>query len=561
MNRIANLVPHRWQALACSALLLATTASAQIDCSNPALVTPSGAKVAVASNPQYFTYKGQLIPLVGISHEYICHIAQPLRDAEYCTLATYPTVFATMKANKNNVQRLWTIFNHSPGQGPTGAPYANEQPFLRTGGKWDLRTINQTYLNNLEKVVCEAYKNDIVVELTLLDPWDGDWATGPFNAANTVTYPDPANVAVNVTPGFALEEHFMRYENGSGTADNTSAAKEARKGQKLAIQSIVNKLKRWPNVIWEVANEADFENVTPTHLNTFQNAMIAHIKTYDTTHPIMVNTHTKALSPEPGTFAWNLTGANAQSLHYTRITDARYGAIELQRDGTLTAARANYPIAFNENRFISASARTAIAVRNEAWEFMLNEGGLFDAYSIDRSALSVQNASTQLGPLYNFLTGAVVSPVPASISNLATMQQTTCNGASDWCTGLPAYGASDQGTCTAQASNAYWATMKSSTDLAVYVHHGTQMSGTFGGYAPKGCDNTVPGNGYRHPSFQYRVPQSGCWSAVWIDPTTGNVISGGLVNLVANTLYSPSTYPYYRHDIAFLARFVQAGSC
>jgi hypothetical protein len=554
MNRIANPVPRRWQALACSTLLLASAASAQIDCSSPGTVTPTGAKVAIASNPQYFTYKGQLLPLVGMSHEYICHIAQPLRDAEYCTLATYPAVFATMKTNKNNVQRLWTIFNHSPGLGPTGAPYAHEQPFLRTGGKWDLRTINQTYLNNLEKVVCEAYKNDIVIELTLLDPWDGDWTTGPFNAANTVTYPDPANVAVNVTPGFSQKAHFLSYETGA--IDTSSAAKEARKGQKLAIQSIVNKLKRWPNLIWEIANESDFDAVTPANLNTFQNSMIAHVKTFDTTHPIMVNSHTS------GTFAWNLTGATAQGLHYTRITDGRYGAIELQRDtGPLAAARAGYPLSFNENRFISGSARTAIAVRSEAWEFMLNEGGIFDAYSIDRSALSVQNASTQIKALYNFLTGAVVSPVPASISNLATVQQTTCNGASDWCTGLPAYGASDQGTCTAQAANAYWATMKSNTDLAVYIHHATQMPGTYGGWAPKSCDNMAPGTGFRNPSFQYRVPQTGCWSAVWIDPFNGSVIAGGLVNLVANTWNSPSTYPYYRHDIAFLARFVQAGSC
>src|SRR6185295_6482600 len=167
-------------ALAAGALLLASAANAVVLCPSPASVTPTGAKVAVSTaNPQYFTYKGQLIPLVGISHEYICHIPQPQRDAQYCTLASYPDIFASMKTNKNNVQRLWAIFNHSPGTGPYGAPFTNEQPFIRTGGKWDLRTINNNYLNNLEKVVCEAYMNDIVVELTLLDPWDGDWLTGP----------------------------------------------------------------------------------------------------------------------------------------------------------------------------------------------------------------------------------------------------------------------------------------------------------------------------------------------------------------------------------------------
>ena len=309
MNRIAR-------ALACGTLLLASTADAQINCNSPQSVTPTGAKVAVSSaNRQYFTYKGQLIPLVGISHEYICHIAQPLRDAQYCTLATYPAVFSTLKNNKNNVYRLWAIFNHSPGTGPYGEPFDDEHPFPydEDTHKWDLRTINTNYLNNLEKVVCEAYKRDIVIELTLLDPWDGDWLTGPFNPQHTVSYPDPNNVAQMVTPGFTQKEHFLTYEKG--TSDTTSAAKEARKAQKKAIESIVNQLKRWPNIIWEVANESDLANVTPANLNTFQNAMIAHIKSFDTTHPIMVNSHTKAASPQPGTFAWNLTGATAASLH------------------------------------------------------------------------------------------------------------------------------------------------------------------------------------------------------------------------------------------------------
>jgi hypothetical protein len=569
----------------CGALLLASAAGAQQPlCPSPQAITPSGANVAVSTaNRQYFTYKGQLIPLVGMSHEYICHIDQPDADTNpdrnprYCTLAKYPEVFAAMKTNGNNVQRLWAIFNHSPGTGApdviTHAPFPNEQPFARVDfaqpqdngktWKWDLRTLNGTYLSNLEKVVCEAYMRDIVIELTLLDPWDGDWETGPFKPINTIAYPDPNNATQMVSPGFAQREHFLSYENG--TSDTTSAAKEARKAQKQAVQMIVNKLKRWPNLIWEVANEPDFSTVTPANLDTFENDMIAYIKTYDTTHPIMVNGHTQAIpsptAPVPGTFAWNLTGANAASLHYTLVTNAQYGAIELQRNSSQTSARANMPLAFNENRFVSGTARTADAIRSEAWEFMLNEGGLFDGYSLDRSALEAQKASTQLKALYNFLVApGITGGIPTYISNLAAMQQTTCSP-SDWCKGLNNWGTSEQGSCTNQAANVYWSTMKSSTDLAVYIHHATQMSGTNGGYAAKTCDTTVPGTGFQNPNFQYRVPQSGCWAAVWIDPATGARISGGLIDRTANTWYSPSSYPYYRHDVVFLASLWRTGTC
>jgi hypothetical protein len=86
------------------------------------------------------------------------------------------------------------------------------------------------------------------------------------------------------------------------------------------------------------------------------------------------------------------------------------------------------------------------------------------------------------------------------------------------------------------------------------------MSGTNGGYVARLCGNGTSSS-YRTTTFQYRVPQSGCWAEVWINPATGTKLAGGLVNRVANTLYSPASYPYYKHDIVFLATLVGAGSC
>ncbi|HEY8019999.1 MAG TPA: hypothetical protein VIH93_02800, partial [Thermoanaerobaculia bacterium] len=51
--------------------------------------SPTGAPVALTSNHHYFVYKGATLPLLGMSYEYLCHIAQPQRAAQYCALSNY----------------------------------------------------------------------------------------------------------------------------------------------------------------------------------------------------------------------------------------------------------------------------------------------------------------------------------------------------------------------------------------------------------------------------------------------------------------------------------------
>ena len=562
----ASVKPLRTVLLGGALLLASTTLARAITC--PAAGTPAGAPVAISvANPQYFTYKGVITPFVGISHEYICHISQePALDAQYCSLASYPGVLTTLKNNQNNIIRLWGIFNHSPGiaNSSTHLPFTDEQPFIVSGGKWDLRTINTNYLANLESVVCDAYNKNIVVEMSLLATWDGDWTQGPFHTNNTQSFLDPVS-GTTLSPGFAAEKNFISYENTTTKTDTTRAAQIARQAQKDAIAAIVNRLKKYPNVIWEVANEPDFvgsSGATGKSVLDLQKDMVTVIQANDTAHPIMINGHTNdTVTPANSTFAWLVPGAKAASLHYERNSGTNlFGAIEVQQTPSLTVARANMPLAFNENRFVNSTSRTANDIRSEAWEFMLNEGGMFDAYSIDRGAMEAQAVSTQLKALYNFLVApSIIGGIPTYITDLSTVQQTTCNGASDWCKGIGAYDTAESGTCAA-GPHIFWATMKSTTDLALYIHHALQMSGTGGGYIAALCGNGST-NGYQNPSFQYRLPQAGCWAIEWIDPKTGTKISGGLIDRLANTWYSPSSYPFYKHDIVFLASLWRTGSC
>ena len=225
------------------------------------------------------------------------------------------------------------------------------------------------------------------------------------------------------------------------------------------------------------------------------------------------------------------------------MTDARFGAIELQRDSTQAAARANFPLAFNENRYILGTQRTADSVRSEAWEFMLNEGGLFDAYSLDRSTTAAQNTSTQLKALYDFRS----RPQSWAGSRPTSRTSPPCNRRAATGRTTGAGGSRPGGQRQGDLHDA------AGEHLLVdhEIQHGPRRlhppcdpdGGTPGGYIAKLCGNGTPGSGFQSPGFQYRVPQSGCWAAVWIDPATGTRIGGGLINLTANVWNTPSTLP------------------
>ena len=106
----------RWLPLffACALFLPAFPARAQSCPDDPAAVAPIA---PVSYNPKYLTYKTSPsfpISLVGMSHEYLCHIPQPQRVGQYCALGSYPAVLADLQANWNSLIRLWTVFNHSP---------------------------------------------------------------------------------------------------------------------------------------------------------------------------------------------------------------------------------------------------------------------------------------------------------------------------------------------------------------------------------------------------------------------------------------------------------------
>lgn len=213
------------------AALLLSSGGATTQAQEPDEPEASAALAVVPTTPisvdgpasRYFRYGGELLPLIGVSGEYLpqVEIVRPgggvLSDrdaglvADYCVynavngVRKFQRCINQLKAAGLNKLRLWVGLNHSPGsprsccpaQGACTAlpdttvttPYTNEQLLPRIGNKWKLdaaqSAYDATYLARLVEVITYARDNGVIVEVTLFDAWQ----------AGTSAHPAPAGAA------------------------------------------------------------------------------------------------------------------------------------------------------------------------------------------------------------------------------------------------------------------------------------------------------------------------------------------------------------------------------
>src|SRR5258706_13539126 len=149
-------------AMALLLLCLASGAYAQ-QCPSTESAPQSVAPLTLSTNPQYFRYNNQTTPLIGLSSEYLCHVAQPgtwtdnhgntiTPDLQNCTWANHKAFIDRLALSGLNVMRVWIGLDHSPGRVRMGSPYASEQPFTYNGSQWNLNSYDQTYWDRLKCV-------------------------------------------------------------------------------------------------------------------------------------------------------------------------------------------------------------------------------------------------------------------------------------------------------------------------------------------------------------------------------------------------------------------------
>jgi PKD repeat protein len=568
-----SLLPR---ALGYALALLAWTATAHAaeDCpaaplcgsSTPqACLQLTGSPVTLSPSKHYFQgFKAnqKMNFLVGLTPEYLCHVSQPTREGEYCTLKNHVARFKEMSTNRNNVFRLETIFNHSPGwmtvcntpahpdacpglpvKACCGTVFDHEQPFhyITSKNKWCLNRpaskgsstltadLDCQYLANLEQVVCDAYLKDIAVEVSLFNVWDGRWGTSPFNSDNTA----PVN---GKAQGFTAKGNFMTL---SGSQQDT----EARNAQKAAVKEIVKRLMKYPNVIWEVANEPDLIPEVGKDPDLINPPTVAEVFAWqiEMVKEIINNDSPKG-TPKKAAHLIELEGFTDTSIngldyrvdietsHYTEmgsyteqgVSKPRHGALELLQGkySTITSPIGR-AIGFNENTTIPS--RTAADVRAEAWEFALGGGALFNGYSTDYDDGEVVKLRGQLKLLSDFMNKP--GTVQLGLKSLDDMRQTSCKDIvhcieTDWFKGVPERNALDEGSCTNTNAKAYWSALKTNTEYALYIHHGTIVHPDFGAYRAISCGNGGS-RGYQLTNFYYKVEKTGCYLEWTVDPETG----------------------------------------
>ncbi len=525
-----------------------------------------------SSNPQYFSYNGTTLPLVGLSSEFLCHVAQPgtftvnsvvvTPDNSYCTWANYRSFIDRLATSGLNVFQVWLSLNQSVGKARgLGAPYANEQPFTYSAGKWDLASYDSTFFQRLQCVIAYAATKNVMVEVTLFDPWStsqagNDWTQGPWaDAFNT-----------QASTGFTQRQYFASFE-GPGKSDTATANANARFYQDQFVTKVVSDLNPYPNIYWEIANETDLGGiVTGTAAMQWQDHVAQVIQAAEAgkkVHRIGVNVFTNSGATALIDAVANPFVSQSQvvSSHYVTADqnppgDTSYGAIELLRARIGTASFTNRLFGFNEGRSTPNPTIPASA-RSEAWEFMTSEAGLYDNYN-----LSYKTNSTTIDPLTDKIIKQLgVLKTTLSGMDLANVSRDGfCGPTSNcWIRGLHTYGSADAamscGGTTWQGST-YWAAMHSPSSYLFYQHHSrlSSLDPPFSlntRYVPPPAGCPAAGSEYRESTLSFRPVQAGSYLVQWIEPGTGVVKFSTTMNgLLAGVDYALPASHLYIYDVA-----------
>ncbi|HEY6321950.1 MAG TPA: hypothetical protein VJA16_10365 [Thermoanaerobaculia bacterium] len=397
------------------------------------------------------------------------------------------------------------------------------------------------------------------VEVTIFSPQTPYLALSPW-------YPGHAYLKVGTPlPGFTDPVQFVN----------------ASSPQYLAMQSYVMNVVDWTvqylhsfsNVYYEVANEPEWIQPQKPALctgwntqsttaaatvaawqDTIAKELKAQIAKYGVSQQVAVeaSTFTDADEFRSGTRPGGPTGsgpytgdASIINSHYTRLNPLSGTGIE-DGLGAIRLGRAYYSqtkiLGFNETKIVAGgcnlranSAEGVAEGRVEAWEFMVNQGGVYNQFGYACPVPTCPPPSTpsniyycetrrQMGALRSFLAG------PANIGrNLITSTSGVGpNAPPDWIDIAPYPEPPVQGG----AINKFWAAVEPTATAAtkrwlLYIHQSRDRNLVQDGYR-------MPLNQPQHQEKGLSVclgSTSGRYTAYWIDPAFP--MSNGLVNPIA----------------------------
>jgi hypothetical protein len=230
----------------------------------------------------------------------------------------------------------------APASGRYLSPWGrSERPgYVHGGNKFDLTRWNEAYYARLRDFVQKASQKGVVVELNLFCPFydESQWQLSPFNTANNVN----AVGGISRTNVYTLDRHggLLPFEE-------------------RVVQRIVQELRDFDNVYYEICNEPYFGGVTLE----WQRHMAAVIQ------------QAQMASPQPKLISQNIANQSAKVENpdpHVSIFNFHYATPPVTVDLNYSLNRA---LGDNETGFRGTNN---LPYRVEAWEFLLAGGGLFN---------------------------------------------------------------------------------------------------------------------------------------------------------------------------------------
>jgi len=383
----------------------------------------------------------------------------------------------------------------APKAGRYLAPWArSDQPGAWDGGnKWDLTKWNEDYFKRFRDFATQAALRSVVIEVNLFCPFYEDkktresamWPLSPFNAANNI--------------------------NGPGTVSGHDVYTLDKSGGLLAVQEsfvrrIVEELKNFDNVYYEICNEPYFAGVTIEWQRHIADVISEAQKDHPAKKLISQNiaNHTARIeNPHPAVSIF--------TFHYT------YPPLAVEQNYAL-----NKVIGENETGFRGTADEV---YRNEAWDFLLAGGGLFNnldysftsghedgsfAYPPSQPGGGGASCHQQLAVLVKFMNG---------------LDFVHLKPANKFVTGLA------EGTSIRLLAN-------SGKEYAVYLHRSP---------APAWKDNKKLNSGEFQDTFTLEAPAAS-YDMEWLDPESGKTLGKETSRHAGGGLQITS--PEYTKDIA-----------
>ena len=295
-------------------------------------------------NPHYFLWRYKPTILITSGEHYGAVLNRSF---------DYKTYLRTLASHGFNLTRTFSgaycepvgafkIKNNTlaPAEGFLICPWArsNMEGYANGGNKFDLTRWDKEYFDRLKDFVAEAGKQGVVVELVLFCPFyeESMWQLSPMNAVNNI--------------------------NGVGKVKRTEVYKHQDPKllaiQGMMVRKIVEELKDFDNVYYEICNEPYFGGVTLEWQAYIAKTIVQAESDFQNKHLIaqnIANKSQKITKPNPLVSIFNF--------HYAKPP---------------TAVKENYGlnkvIGDDETGFAGSDPK---AYRLEAWDFIIAGGGVY----------------------------------------------------------------------------------------------------------------------------------------------------------------------------------------